>query len=144
MATAKKAASKTTATKAAPKAAPAPAPAPAAASAPASSGSDEKTLAIVAHVLMIVTFWLGPLILYLVRRSQPGFALDAAREALNFGITLTIASIVAYILAFVTLGMLMFLPGLVWLVGLVFGILACVAVNKGEPYRYPFALRLVK
>ena len=139
MAATKKAASKPTAAKAAPTPAPPAAPAPA-----PSSGSDEKTLAIVAHVLMIVSAWLGPLILYLVRKNQPGFALDAAREALNFGITLTIGYVAAYILVAVTFGLLFFAPGLVWAVGLVFGILACMAVNKGEDYRYPFALRLVK
>ena len=140
MATATKAASKTT-TATTVKADPAPA-------APASSGSDEKTMALLSHILMIVTMWLGPLIIYLVRKNQPGYALDNAREALNFGITLTIAyiavSIIGTILAFVTFGMSFLLPGLVWVVGLVFGIMACMAVNKGESYRYPLALRLVK
>lgn len=116
------------------------APAPA----PAASGSDEKTMALLAHILMIVTFWLGPLIIYLVRKNQPGFALDHAREALNFGITLTIAYIVLWIITFATFGLLFFLPFLAWVAALVFGIMACMAVNKGESYRYPVSLRLVK
>lgn len=93
---------------------------------------------------MIFTYWLGPLILYIVKKDQPGFALDQAREALNFGITLSIAMIVAYILMFATLGILFIVPAAVFIAGLVFGILACVAANKGQAYRYPFALRLVK
>lgn len=110
----------------------------------ATSNSDEKTMGMVAHLLMIFTWWIGPLILYLVKKDNPGFARDQAREALNFGITLTLAYIVTWVLTLVTLGILFFLPFLVLVAGLVFGILACITANKGQGYRYPVNLRLVK
>lgn len=110
----------------------------------AASTSDEKTMGMVAHLLLIFTWWLGPLILFLVKKEQAGFAKDQAREALNFGITLTLVYIAAWVLTLVTFGVLFFLPFLVLVAGLVFGILGCIAANKGESYRYPVSLRLVK
>jgi uncharacterized Tic20 family protein len=32
----------------------------------------------------------------------------------------------------------------VWLISLIFSIIAGMAANKGENYRYPFAIRLIK
>lgn len=109
-----------------------------------SASPDERTLGLVAHLLLIFTWWLGPLILYLVKKDQGGFVVDQSREALNFGITLTIVYIAAWILTLVTFGILFFLPFLVLIAGLVFGILGCIAANKGQAYRYPVSLRLVK
>ena len=43
--------------------------------------------------------------------------------------------------SFILIGALL-LP-LLWILNLVFCILAAVAVSKGENYRYPFALRLI-
>ena len=42
-----------------------------------------------------------------------------------------------------TLHLLGFLPYLIWVGNLVFCIIAGMAANRGEAYRYPFALRLV-
>ncbi len=113
-----------------------------------STANDDKTMGIIAHVLLIFTWWLGPLILWVIKKDQKGFAEHHAREALNFGITVTIAYIalwiVATILAFITFGFTFFLPFLVWIAALVFGILGAMAANKGELYRYPVSLRLVK
>lgn len=112
------------------------------------TSNDDKTLGLVAHVLLIFTWWLGPLILWLVKRSTPGLAEANAREALNFGITLTIAYIALWILSvvllFTGLFFLAFLPFLVSVAGLVFGILGALAANRGEVYHYPVSLRLVK
>lgn len=109
-----------------------------------STSNEDNTMGLLAHVLLIVTWWLGPLILFLVKKDQGGRAVDNAKEALNFGITLTLVYIVLWILVAVTFGLLFFLPMLVPLVGLIFGILGAMAANKGEVYRYPVSLRLVK
>ncbi|QHG87535.1 DUF4870 domain-containing protein [Xanthomonas sp. NCPPB 1638] len=109
--------------------------------------SQERTLALAAHLLGIVTYFVGALVIWLISKdaspSKP-FATDQAKEALNFQITVTLAVIVAAILSVVTLGLLAFLPALVWVVSLVFCILAAVKANNGEHYRYPFSLRLIK
>jgi uncharacterized protein len=116
---------------------------------PAPSGAapqDQRTLALVAHLLGILTWVVGPLIIWLISKDDvnKGFVTDQAKEALNFQITITIAYIIAIVLMMVTLGLLFFLPTLVWIASLVFCILGGIKANNGEAYRYPFALRLIK
>jgi len=116
---------------------------------PAPSGSapqDQRTLALIAHLLGIITWFVGPLIIWLISKddSNKCFVTDQAKEALNFQITLTLAYIVAFILTVISLGLLFFVPTLVWIANLVFCILGGLKANNGEAYRYPFALRLIK
>lgn len=114
---------------------------------PSGVPQEEKTLALVAHLLGAVTMFVGALIVWLISKdSTPAkpFATEQAKEALNFEITIAIAWVVAVVLATITLGLLFFLPPLVLAVNVVFCIIAAVKVNDGVGYRYPFALRLIK
>lgn len=106
---------------------------------------DERTLALVAHLLGIFTGFIGALIIWLVNKdANPAkpFVVDQAKEALNFQITVAIAWVACFILTIVFIGAL--LMPLVGLASLVFSIIAAVKANSGESYRYPFALRLIK
>lgn len=103
---------------------------------------DDCNIAMLAHLLGIFTGFIGALVLWLVKKDESSFISDQAKEALNFQITIAIAFFVSWILAFVLIGMLL-IPVLV-VVNLVFCILGAVAASKGQAYKYPFALRLVK
>jgi uncharacterized protein len=107
---------------------------------------EQRTLALIAHLLGIVTWFVGPLIVWLISKddASKGFVTDQAKEALNFQITLSIAYVVAFILTVISLGLLFFVPTLVWIANLVFCILGGLKANNGETYRYPFAIRLIK
>ena len=116
---------------------------------PAPSGSvpqDQRTLALIAHLLGIVTVFVGPLIVWLISKddSDKSFVIDQAKEALNFQITITLGYVVAFILLGVSCGFLFFAPALVGVVSLVFSILGGLKANEGEAYRYPYTLRLIK
>lgn len=103
--------------------------------------NEETGLAAVTHILGLVTGFLGPLIVFLVKQEE-GLVRDQAREALNFQITVLIGLAVSWVLAFVVIGFL--LMAVVLLADLVFCIMAAVAANNGEQYRYPVCLRLIK
>ena len=105
---------------------------------------EEKTWSLLAHLGGILFSFLAPLVVWLVFKGRGPFLDDQAKEALNFQITVVIAYIAAGILAGITVGVLFFLPFVVGIAALVFSILAAVAVNKGQWYRYPLTLRLVK
>lgn len=109
--------------------------------------SEERTLALAAHLLGILTSFIGALVIWLISKdaspSKP-FATDQSKEALNFQITVVIAYMLAVVLTIVSFGILFFVPTLVWVANLVFCILAAIKANNGEHYRYPFALRLIK
>lgn len=116
--------------------------APAQAPAPSKSGkSEDNTLAILAHVLGIVIGFIGPLVIYLIRPEE-GFVRKQAKEALNFQITVLLGYIIGWILTFILIGTL--IVSAVAIVNLIFCIMAAIAVSKGEDYKYPFAIRLIK
>jgi len=93
-------------------------------------------------------FFIGPLVIWLVKKDTMPFVEDQAKEALNFNITVSAIFLALLILTFVTLGIgaLVTLP-LMLIVGiaaLVLIIMAAVKANDGIAYRYPMTLRLVK
>ena len=92
--------------------------------------------------------FLGPLIIWLVKKDTMPFVADQAKEALNFGITLTIACIALLMLTILSLGIgaILTVPLfiLIGLGALVLCIIAAIKANEGVAYRYPLTLRLVK
>jgi len=98
-------------------------------------------MAMLAQLLGLLTGFLGPLIIYLVNGEKDPFVRHHASEALNFQITLFVAYLVSALLMLVLIGFLL-LPAVI--VGAyVFGIMATLAANRGEWYRYPINIRLV-
>ena len=101
--------------------------------------SDEKTMALLAHVLTFVFPILAPLVIYLVKKDESSFVAYHAKESLNFQITLLI---ICFVLFITIVGIL-----LLWLVGiaaLVLVIVATIRAAEGRLYRYPFTIRLIK
>ncbi len=100
---------------------------------------DEKTIAILAHVLTFFSSILAPLIIYVIKKDDSPFVASHAKESLNFQITIALAMIVLFI---TIIGIF-----LMWIVGiyaLVCVIIATIRASEGKLYRYPFTLRLVK
>lgn len=108
--------------------------------------SEDRTLALIVHLSGIIAGFIVPLIIWLINKDKAdkAFVIDQSKEALNFNITVAIAYIVLIILSVVTLGLGGLLFPVLWVAALVFFVLAGLAANKGEAYRYPFALRLIK
>lgn len=110
--------------------------------------SDERLWATLAHLAGIAGALLGfltplgPLVVYLIFKDRSAFVRDQAAEALNFQITVFIAVWISGLLIFVGIGLVL-LP-IVALGALILMILAAVAANHGEVYRYPLTWRLVR
>ncbi len=85
---------------------------------------------------------LGPLVVMLTRGNESPYVRHHSVEALNFHITFTLAMIVSAVLVIVVVGILLMV--VVGVTGLVLAILAAVAASRGEWYRYPISLRLVR
>ncbi len=102
---------------------------------------DDRNFAMLAHLLGIFTGFLGPLIIWLIKKDDSAFAGQEAREALNFQITLLIGYMVAGILIVILIGIPLLFA--LHIVNIIFSIIAAIASSKGESYRYPFAIRLV-
>lgn len=101
--------------------------------------SDEKTMAVLSHILTLVAPILAPLIIYLVKKNESKFVEWHARESLNFQITVAIIIIILFI---TIIGIL-----IAWIVGiisLVLVIIATIRASEGKLYKYPFSFRLIK
>jgi uncharacterized Tic20 family protein len=114
---------------------------------PAPSGTpsdDQKTLALITHLSGIVLGFIVPLIIWLVNKDQPdkAFITDQSKEALNFQITLLMVYVVGIVLSVILIGALINLAA--WLACIVLSIIGGLAAQKGQAYRYPFAIRLIK
>jgi uncharacterized protein len=110
--------------------------------------ADETNWGMFAHLSALIGFIIpfgsiiGPLVIWLTKGKELPFVATEAKEALNFQITLAIAFLISGVLIFVLIGFL--LMGLFAIADLTFVIMAAISASKGQPYRYPFALRLVK
>jgi uncharacterized Tic20 family protein len=131
------------------------APGPSTTTAAPLSASDDKLWASLAHFGGVI----GPLpalLIFLILKDRGPFVRQESKEALNWQITFIGAWIVLNILvailsaalifsnAYGVIGLLGWIPGLLWLANIILSILGGVKVNSGQAYRYPVALRLIK
>lgn len=101
--------------------------------------SDEKTMALLAHVLTLVAGFLAPLVIYLVKKDESSFVTAHAKESLNFQITVFLAIIVLFV---TIIGAALVV--VVGIVTLVLVIIATIKASEGKLYKYPVNLRLIK
>ena len=122
--------------------------------------AEEKQWAMFAHLSALVggiltSGWagsigcfIGPLVIWLVKKDTLPFVNDQGKEALNFNITVGIVFLALLILSIVTFGIGLIVAVPLWIIigiaWLVFTIIAAVKANNGERYRYPLTLRLIK
>ena len=126
----------------------------------ATPSAEERQWAMCAHLSALlgglltsgwagsVGFFIGPLVIWLMKKDTMPFVDDQGKEALNFAITVSLACVVLMILTIMTLGIgaLLTIPlfMVIGIASLIFVIMAAVKANEGVRYRYPVSIRLVK
>jgi uncharacterized Tic20 family protein len=102
--------------------------------------TDELNMGMLCHLLGIFTMWVGPLIIWLLKKDSSKYIDAQGKEALNFQITWTIGCFLCLF------GLCFALPlmALVQITRIVFSIIGTVEANKGELYRYPVTFRFIK
>jgi hypothetical protein len=118
------------------------APPPGYAAAAPMSDTDQRLWAMLSHLGGILFGIIPSLVIWLVYKDKSRFVEEQAKEALNFQITILIGMVVSGVLTLILIGFV--LMAVIGIADLVFCIIAGLAANKGEAYRYPFALRLIK
>ncbi|WP_260855611.1 DUF4870 domain-containing protein [Curtobacterium sp. 9128] len=103
---------------------------------------DQRLWSTLTHVGGIFFSFVAPLVAYFVLRDRGQFVREHTRAALNFQITMAIADAVGVITSWLGIGLLILLA--VRVLTIVFSILAAVAANRGQLYRYPVAIEFVK
>ena len=103
--------------------------------------NDDKNIATVTHLGGTVFSFIPGLLVWILKKDESTYIADQAKEALNFQISILIASFIASILIWLIVGFVL-LP-IIWIANVVFCIIAAIASSKGETYRYPICLRLI-
>ena len=119
----------------------------------ANISTDERTMAILAHLAALIAMvvsagWLtfvGPLVVWFIYKDKSPFVRNASAGAFNFNLAMTITSVVAWILCFtiilIPLALIMF--AVAFVMTLVCSIKGAVKASKEEFYRYPFGINLL-
>lgn len=115
---------------------------------PAAASPEEKNWALAAHLSWIAgsfiggLYFIGPLVVYLIKKDSSPFVKQHATEALNFSLTTLIAFIVGLVLSLVVIGIFLIIA--VGVIYLVLSIMAAIEASNGRTYRYPMCIRFIK
>ena len=113
-----------------------------------SNPTTDNSLAVVMQLLGFAGFLIpfgniiAPLILWLVKRAESPLLDRTGKEVVNFQISYTIYAAVAGLLCFVLVGFLI-LP-VIFILWVVFMVVAAIKTGNGEEYRYPLTIRLLQ
>ena len=108
------------------------------------ASQDDRTIAMLTHLSGIILGFIVPLVMWLINKdkSDRGFLISQSKEALNFQITLLFGYIIGMVLSIILIGAL--LNFLLWIVCIIFSVIAGLAANRGENYRYPLIGSLIE
>jgi uncharacterized Tic20 family protein len=106
------------------------------------SPSDEKLWSTLVHILGIFASFVPALVGYLVLKDRGPFVRQHTAAALNFQLTLLIAYAIGTITSVILIGIFILLAAAV--LSVVFSIMAAVAANNGQTYKYPLTIEFVK
>ena len=101
--------------------------------------SDEKTMALLAHILTLVSALLAPLIIYIVKKDESKFVAAHAKESFNFQLTI----ILIYI-GFSITGIGLFFLWVPWLLSIALSIVATIRASEGKLCKYPFSIKFIQ
>ncbi len=120
---------------------------------PRLASESERVVSIFAHLSAIIAAivsvgWLsilGPLIVYVVYKDRSPLVRSAAAGAFNFNLAVWAMIVLGWICVFTVV--LLPIGIILWVIagvaGLVCHVLGAVRANNGQPYRYPFSIRVL-
>lgn len=96
---------------------------------------------MLAHLLTLVAGFIAPLIILLTQQGKSAYVVRQAKESLNYQISSLLISLLGLATICIGIGFVILIANAI--VNVVFIVLASIATNRGDDYRYPFAVRLV-
>jgi len=103
---------------------------------------DERLMAALIYILSFFTAFIGPLIIWLIKKDESEFVDFHGKEYFNFLISYAVYGLVSTILMVVLIGFV--LAPVVGVLALIFTILGAIRAYEGEHYRIPMVFRLLK
>lgn len=106
------------------------------------SESDERNFTSLGNLLGLIGSFLPSLIIWLIYKDRSEFVDQNMKSALNFQLTMILGYVIGSILVFVLIGTLVLLA--VWVVTIIFFIIAFAKTRNGENYKYPLTISFIK
>jgi uncharacterized protein len=112
--------------------------------------AEERQWGMFAHLAALAGLFVGgltfvgPLIVWLIKKDQSKFVDYHGKESLNFQLNILIYYVLTMVVTLVTCGVTFPLPLAVLVYSIVMPIIAGMAANKGESYQYPLTFRIIK
>jgi len=105
---------------------------------------DQRLGMVLAYLIALTGQIVGALVFWLVTKNDNDrpFVQDQAREVLNFQLNVIVVAFVCGLLTIVLIGFLLLPVVLIGAVVLTF--IGAAKASKGESYRYPFIIRVIK
>jgi uncharacterized Tic20 family protein len=111
--------------------------------------SNVRTWTVLCHASALIGFFvpwaghiLGPLIVWLAKRSDSTEIDEHGKESLNFQISMLIYNLIAGVLCLLLIGFVIL--AILHILNLVLVIVASIQASEGKFYRYPMTIRLIK
>ncbi len=121
---------------------------------PLAVSADDRQWGMFAHLSALLGLFLGgitfvgPLIIWLIKKDQSRFVDYHGKESLNFQLNIFLYSLILVAISFATcgIGMIVTIPllGVLYVYGIVMPIIAGLAANNGDMYQYPLTFRIIK
>jgi uncharacterized protein len=103
--------------------------------------NEERLLAAAIYVSSFFTTFIGPLVIWLLKKNESSFVDYHGKEYFNFLISYAVYSIISLLLMLVLIGFVT-----IWIVRIltvVFTIVAAIKAYEGKEYRIPFVFRIL-
>lgn len=109
---------------------------------PVNSGRFDNQIVMISYLSTLVTAFLIPVILWVIKKDEDIETGEALADVLNFSISYTIYGFVAGLLVVVLIGLV--LAPLVGVMVVIFAIIGAVKSYNGERYIAPLTIRFIK
>ncbi|MBO0995153.1 DUF4870 domain-containing protein [Bacillus sp. SD088] len=106
------------------------------------NNNNDRVLAAVIYIISFVSAFIGPLVIWLIKKDESAFIDYHGKEYLNFFISYAVYGIISGILMIVLIGFV--LAPIVGIAATIFTIIAAVKAYDGQAYRIPFIFRIIK
>ena len=118
--------------------------------------NEERNWALASHLVSLLGYFIGfgefigPLIIWMMKRNDSPFVAHHSKEALNFSLTQMLLLIIALVICLPLCLIVIGIPLLIGSLGILFlwhviaAIIGAVRAGEGELYYYPLTIRFLK
>ncbi len=118
--------------------------------------NEERNWALASHIVSLLGYFIGfgefigPLIIWMVKRNESSFVAHHAKESLNFSLTqmlllfISLAVFLPLCLIVIGIPLLIFSVSVLFIWHVVAAIIGAVRAGEGELYYYPLTIRFLR